>query len=556
MLQSLHIRNFALIDKLDIQFDEGFSVITGETGAGKSILLGAISMLLGQRADLKMIKAGEQRCIIEAEFNLSNYDFAQYFSEHDIDFDDSECIIRRELTSAGKSRTFINDTPISLSELKELGDQLIDIHSQHQNLLLSKQDFQLQVLDSLAADSVLLTDYKAQYDQWRQLTQALEQARAQAEKDSEERDYLSYQLEQLTEAKLIEGEEEELEQEQNTLSHAEEIKSALYESNEMMDGENGGIINEIRNLQRRITSIAHVYPRVEELAERIDSSYIEMRDIASDIESMVDDVEYDPQRLAFVDERLATLHNLKQRFHVDNVEQLIEEQHSLEQRLALIDNSDEQLSAMEKQIVALEKGLDKFAKQLTSERTKAAKNVEKQMAERLAPLGMPNVQFQVKITQEENFTSTGRDHVTFLFSANKNMPMQPLSQVASGGEMARLMLVLKAIVSGAVKLPTIIFDEIDTGVSGHIAEKMAQIMKEMGTDNHRQVISITHLPQIAAMGQQHYRVYKTDDADTTTSHIVRLNNEERITELAHMLSGSTLTTAAIENAKALLDNIQ
>ena len=556
MLQSLHIRNFALIDKLDIQFDEGFSVITGETGAGKSILLGAISMLLGQRADLKMIKAGEQRCIIEAEFNLSNYDFAQYFSEHDIDFDDSECIIRRELTSAGKSRTFINDTPISLSELKELGDQLIDIHSQHQNLLLSKQDFQLQVLDSLAADSVLLTDYKAQYDQWRQLTQALEQARAQAEKDSEERDYLSYQLEQLTEAKLIEGEEEELEQEQNTLSHAEEIKSALYESNEMMDGENGGIINEIRNLQRRITSIAHVYPRVEELAERIDSSYIEMRDIASDIESMVDDVEYDPQRLAFVDERLATLHNLKQRFHVDNVEQLIEEQHSLEQRLALIDNSDEQLSAMEKQIVALEKGLDKFAKQLTSERTKAGKNVEKQMAERLAPLGMPNVQFQVKITQEENFTSTGRDHVTFLFSANKNMPMQPLSQVASGGEMARLMLVLKAIVSGAVKLPTIIFDEIDTGVSGHIAEKMAQIMKEMGTDNHRQVISITHLPQIAAMGQQHYRVYKTDDADTTTSHIVRLNNEERITELAHMLSGSTLTTAAIENAKALLDNIQ
>ena len=423
MLQSLHIRNFALIDKLDIQFDEGFSVITGETGAGKSILLGAISMLLGQRADLKMIKAGEQRCIIEAEFNLSNYDFAQYFSEHDIDFDDSECIIRRELTSAGKSRTFINDTPISLSELKELGDQLIDIHSQHQNLLLSKQDFQLQVLDSLAADSVLLTDYKAQYDQWRQLTQALEQARAQAEKDSEERDYLSYQLEQLTEAKLIEGEEEELEQEQNTLSHAEEIKSALYESNEMMDGENGGIINEIRNLQRRITSIAHVYPRVEELAERIDSSYIEMRDIASEIESMVDDVEYDPQRLAFVDERLATLHNLKQRFHVDNVEQLIEEQHSLEQRLALIDNSDEQLSAMEKQIVALEKGLDKFAKQLTSERTKAAKKVEKQMAERLAPLGMPNVQFQVKITQEENFTSTGRDHVTFLFSANKNMPM-------------------------------------------------------------------------------------------------------------------------------------
>lgn len=554
MLQSLHIRNFALIDKLDIDFDEGFSVITGETGAGKSILLGAIGMLLGQRADLKMIKAGEQRCIIEAVFNLSNYDFAPYFKAHDIDYDGAECIVRRELTAAGKSRAFINDTPTSLSELKELGDQLIDIHSQHQNLLLNKQDFQLQVLDALASDSALLSEYKELYERWRHLVADLEEARSIAEKDSQERDFLAYQLGMLQEANLTEGEEEELEEELNTLSHAEEIKLALYESHEMLDGENRGIVNLMRELQRRISSITNVFSRVEELAERIDSSYIEMRDIASEVESLAEDIDYDPQRLAFVNDRLSTLHDLKQRFHAESVEQLIEEKASMQQRLSLIDNSEEHLNRMAKEIAECEKALDVIARKLRTERTKAAKMVEEQMEKRLSPLGMPNVQFEVTMKEKEGFTSTGRDEVTFMFSANKNVPLQPLSQVASGGEMARLMLVLKAIISGSVKLPTIIFDEIDTGVSGHIAEKMAQIMKEMGIDNHRQVISITHLPQIAALGEQHYRVFKTDSEESTTSHIVRLTDEERITELAHMLSGSTLTTAAIENAKALLTN--
>ncbi len=554
MLQSLHIRNFALIDKLDIDFDEGFSVITGETGAGKSILLGAIGMLLGQRADLKMIKAGEQRCIIEAVFNLSNYDFAPYFKAHDIDYDGAECIVRRELTAAGKSRAFINDTPTSLSELKELGDQLIDIHSQHQNLLLNKQDFQLQVLDALASDSALLSEYKELYERWRHLVADLEEARSIAEKDSQERDFLAYQLGMLQEANLTEGEEEELEEELNTLSHAEEIKLALYESHEMLDGENRGIVNLMRELQRRISSITNVFSRVEELAERIDSSYIEMRDIASEVESLAEDIDYDPQRLAFVNDRLSTLHDLKQRFHAESVEQLIEEKASMQQRLSLIDNSEEHLTRMAKEIAECEKALDVIARKLRTERTKAAKMVEEQMEKRLSPLGMPNVQFEVTMKEKEGFTSTGRDEVTFMFSANKNVPLQPLSQVASGGEMARLMLVLKAIISGSVKLPTIIFDEIDTGVSGHIAEKMAQIMKEMGIDNHRQVISITHLPQIAALGEQHYRVFKTDSEESTTSHIVRLTDEERITELAHMLSGSTLTTAAIENAKALLTN--
>ncbi len=554
MLQSLHIRNFALIDKLDIDFDEGFSVITGETGAGKSILLGAIGMLLGQRADLKMIKAGEQRCIIEAVFNLSNYDFAPYFKAHDIDYDGAECIVRRELTAAGKSRAFINDTPTSLSELKELGDQLIDIHSQHQNLLLNKQDFQLQVLDALASDSALLSEYKELYERWRHLVADLEETRSIATKDSQERDFLAYQLGMLQEANLTEGEEEELEEELNTLSHAEEIKLALYESHEMLDGENRGIVNLMRELQRRISSITNVFSRVEELAERIDSSYIEMRDIASEVESLAEDIDYDPQRLAFVNDRLSTLHDLKQRFHAESVEQLIEEKASMQQRFSLIDNSEEHLNRMAKEIAECEKALDVIARKLRTERTKAAKMVEEQMEKRLSPLGMPNVQFEVTMKEKEGFTSTGRDEVTFMFSANKNVPLQPLSQVASGGEMARLMLVLKAIISGSVKLPTIIFDEIDTGVSGHIAEKMAQIMKEMGIDNHRQVISITHLPQIAALGEQHYRVFKTDSEESTTSHIVRLTDEERITELAHMLSGSTLTTAAIENAKALLTN--
>ena len=552
MLQSLHIQNYALIDQLDISFEKGFSVITGETGAGKSILLGAIGLLLGQRADMKMLKAGAQRCVIEAEFDLSNYDFAEYFSTHDFDFDGKTCIIRRELTNTGKSRAFINDTPTSLNELKELGDQLIDIHSQHQNLLLNKEDFQLQVLDALAKDAAQLTQYKQSYREYCQLRDELEQKRAQSDKDKEEKEYLAYQLQQLKEAQLSVEEETELEQELTTLEHAEEIKSALYQCDNIFNNEENGLISQLHEVQRKLESLSSVYPPAQELSERMDSCYIEVRDIASEVTDGMDTMEFDPERLNYVNERISTIHDLKQKFHANDVEELIHITEDLAQRLSLIENSDEILMDMQRQITLLEKELDKMSTQLTSLRTKAASRLEQEMCSRLVALGIPNVQFRVDIQSSKSFSATGRDKIVYLFSANKNVPMQPLSQVASGGEMARLMLVLKAIISSSVKLPTIIFDEIDTGVSGHIAEKMAHIMQEMGTAHHRQVISITHLPQIAALGEQHYRVFKTDSEEGTTSHIVRLTAEERIEELAHMLSGSTLTEAAIANAKELL----
>ncbi|MBQ8051244.1 MAG: DNA repair protein RecN [Bacteroidaceae bacterium] len=552
MLRTLHIQHYALIDQLDIDFDEGFSVITGETGAGKSILLGAIGLLLGQRADLKMLKAGAQRCVIEARFDLSQYDFAEYFQSHDLDFDGQECIIRRELTATGKSRAFINDTPTSLADLKELGDRLIDIHSQHQNLLLNREDFQLQVLDAVAQDEHEHSEYTHIYKEYARAKAELQQTQEQAERDKGEQDYMAYQLSQLEEANLSEGEEEELEQELSTLEHAEDIKSALYQAGNILEGDETGIVPLLREAQRRIESIATVYPPAQELAERLESCYIEERDIASELASQSESIDYDPERLAFASERLATIHSLKQKFHADSVAQLLAIEDDLRQRLSLIENSDEQLRLLSQHITELEQQLTEAAASLSKLRKAAAKKVETEMCQRLIPLGMPNVQFQVVVLSDNPFSAHGRDKVTFLFSANKNIPIQPLSQVASGGETARLMLSLKAMISGVVKLPTIIFDEIDTGVGGHIAERMAEIMKEMGVAHHRQVISITHLPQIAAMGQHHYRVFKTEEGETTTSHIVRLSDEERIEELARMLSGATLTQAAIYNAKALL----
>lgn len=553
MLQSLKIRNYALIDHLDIDFENGFSVITGETGAGKSILLGAIGLLLGQRADLKMIKAGEQRCTIEARFDLSSYNFTEYFVAHELDFDGTECIIRRELTASGKSRAFINDTPTSLNELKELGEQLIDIHSQHQNLLLNKENFQMQVLDAVAEDSKLLDEYRQQFKTYRQAQADYEQARTQAENDRSEHDYMEFQFHQLSEAHLVEGEEEELEQELSTLEHAEEIKSTLYQSHKLLENDETGIVGQLRDAQRQIGNIADVFAPAQELSERLDSCYIELRDIANELSDAVERIEYDPERLSFVNDRIALLHNLKQKFHAEDIQQLIALHNDLQLRLSLIENSDEQLRQMQQHIATLEAQLRQTAQTLSQQRQTAATKVEKEMCQRLIPLGMPNVQFQVDIKSDNTFAANGCDRVTFLFTANKNTSLQPLSQVASGGEIARLMLSLKAMISGVMKLPTIIFDEIDTGVSGHIAEKMAEIMQEMGA-SRRQVISITHLPQIAAKGSQHYHVYKTDNAEGTTSHIVRLSTEERVEELARMLSGSTLTQAAIDNAKALLKN--
>lgn len=550
MLKQLYIKNFTLIDELNIQMHPGFSVITGETGAGKSIILGAIGLLLGNRADSKSIKAGRDRCVIEAHFDLSKYDMQQFFTDNDIDEDLSDTIIRRELTAAGKSRAFINDTPVSLTKMRELGEQLVDIHSQHQNLLLQKEDFQLNVVDIIAQDEKQRKNYEAAYNQYKQANQKLNALKAEIEKNRENEDFLRFQFKELDEAQLQNGEQEELEQEYEMLSHSEDIKTALYQADNHLSGDDGNIIERLKQTSEQLANIKDVYPEVTELLERIDSSYIELKDIAQEVNGLTDHVEFDPARLETINERLDKLNSLQQKFHVRDLGELIETYHQLKEQLSHIDHSDEDVEALEQEVTQLLEKAQKQAKELTAIRTKAAKKVEEEMKQRLIPLGIPNVRFSISLT-EKPLSHDGGDKVSFLFSANKSTPLQPVTQVASGGEIARVMLSLKAMISGAVKLPTIIFDEIDTGVSGKIAEKMAQIMVEMG-NHERQVLSITHLPQIAAMGCHHYKVSKEETDNGTISRMTELSQQERVQEIAQMLSGSDVSEAALANAKELL----
>ena len=550
MLKQLYIKNFTLIDELNIQMHPGFSVITGETGAGKSIILGAIGLLLGNRADSKSIKAGRDRCVIEAHFDLSKYDMQQFFTDNDIDEDLSDTIIRRELTAAGKSRAFINDTPVSLTKMRELGEQLVDIHSQHQNLLLQKEDFQLNVVDIIAQDEKQRKNYEAAYNQYKQANQKLNALKAEIEKNRENEDFLRFQFKELDEAQLQNGEQEELEQEYEMLSHSEDIKTALYQADNHLSGDDGNIIERLKQTSEQLANIKDVYPEVTELLERIDSSYIELKDIAQEVNGLTDHVEFDPARLETINERLDKLNSLQQKFHVRDLGELIETYHQLKEQLSHIDHSDEDVEALEQEVTQLLEKAQKQAKELTAIRTKAAKKVEEEMKQRLIPLGIPNVRFSISLT-EKPLSHDGGDKVSFLFSANKSTPLQPVTQVASGGEIARVMLSLKAMISGAVKLPTIIFDEIDTGVSGKIAEKMAQIMAAMG-NHERQGLSITHLPQIAAMGSNHYKVSKEETDKGTISRMTELSQQERVQEIAQMLSGSDVSEAALANAKELL----
>lgn len=550
MLKQLYIKNFTLIDELNIQMHPGFSVITGETGAGKSIILGAIGLLLGNRADSKSIKAGRDRCVIEAHFDLSKYDMQQFFTDNDIDEDLSDTIIRRELTAAGKSRAFINDTPVSLTKMRELGEQLVDIHSQHQNLLLQKEDFQLNVVDIIAQDEKQRKNYEVAYNQYKQANQKLNALKAEIEKNRENEDFLRFQFKELDEAQLQNGEQEELEQEYEMLSHSEDIKTALYQADNHLSGDDGNIIERLKQISEQLANIKDVYPEVTELLERIDSSYIELKDIAQEVNGLTDHVEFDPARLETINERLDKLNSLQQKFHVRDLGELIETYHQLKEQLSHIDHSDEDVEALEQEVAQLLEKAQKQAKELTAIRTRAAKKVEEEMKQRLIPLGIPNVRFSISLT-EKPLSHDGGDKVSFLFSANKSTPLQPVTQVASGGEIARVMLSLKAMISGAVKLPTIIFDEIDTGVSGKIAEKMAQIMVEMG-NHERQVLSITHLPQIAAMGSHHYKVSKEETDEGTISRMTELSQQERVQEIAQMLSGSDVSEAALANAKELL----
>ena len=550
MLKQLYIKNFTLIDELDIELRPGFSVITGETGAGKSIILGAIGLLLGQRADSKTIKQGTDRCIIEAHFDLSRYLLTPFFEDNDIDYDANDCIIRRELTASGKSRAFINDTPVALSLLKELGDMLVDVHSQHQNLLLGKQDFQLEVVDTLAKDQDSLIAYQKDYAAYHDKQRELQTLQEEMERNRKNIDFLQFQYNELEQARLIEDEQEEMEQQCETMTHSEDIKTALYETSHHLTADEQGILPLLRKSLSALQSISSVYPSAEDWTERLESCQIEIKDIAQDVEGHLEDIDFDPAELDRINQRLDKLYDLQKKYRVETVAELIQQREELKRQLSLMENSDETLATLKEELHTLIERCQQKADKLTKLRQKSTKEIERQMKERLKSLGMPNVRFEVTI-QKTELRKDGQDDIAFMFSANTSSPLQPIDQVASGGEIARVMLSLKAMISGAVKLPTIIFDEIDTGVSGKIAERMAEIMQEMGA-NDRQVISITHLPQIAALGTTHYRVSKQETPTGTISKMQLLSDEERIHEIAQMLSGSDISAAAIQNAKELL----
>lgn len=550
MLKQLYIQNFTLIDELDIAFHPGFSVITGETGAGKSIILGAIGLLLGNRADVKAIKSGKSKCVVEAHFDLSRYDMQAFFRDHDIDEDADDCIIRREINSNGKSRAFINDTPVPLTVMRDLGEQLVDIHSQHQNLLLNKEDFQLNVIDIIADDKKQLADYQSAYAAYNEAEKRLQSLQEEIARNKENEEFMRFQEKELDEAALVEDEQAEQEKELETLNHAEEIKSGLYEADHAFNEDEEGIIEKLKDVSSALSRIETVYPDIKDINQRINSSYIELKDIAQDISDRLENFDFDTERQEMITERLDLIYSLERKFHTESVKELIEIRDHLKEQLQHIDHGDEELAERQADVDQKRKACEEKSTRLTAIRQKAATKIEKEMRQRLIPLGIPNVRFEIQVTSKP-LSPNGCDKVCFLFSANKSTPVQPVSQVASGGEIARVMLSLKAMISGAVKLPTIIFDEIDTGVSGRVAEQMAQIMQEMG--NHdRQVISITHLPQIAALGTTHYKVSKEETPTGTISRMVMLTPEQRIQEIAQMLSGSNISEAAIQNAKTLL----
>ena len=550
MLQSLFIQNYALIEKLDIRFMSGFSVITGETGAGKSIILGAIGLLLGQRADVKSLRTGASKCIIEARFDVSAYGMQPFFAHHELEYE-PECILRREVYASGKSRAFINDTPASLSQMKELGEQLIDVHSQHQNLLLNQEGFQLNFIDILAHNDHLLSQYRECYQAWKQHTRRLQELIEQAAQSKADEEFVRFQLQQLDEAALQADEQEELEQEAETLSHAEEIKGALYKAEQLLLGDEGGLLPALKEGYTSLRSVSRYHASLQELAQRAESSYIELKDIAQELALQNEKIGFNPVRLDEVNTRLNLLYTLQQKHRVSTVGELMALADEFRNRLTGITSLDEEIATLTESCETLRQEVIRLAGELTESRRPVAAAAEQEMASRLALLGMPNVRFRVELGQRKEVGPSGQDTVTFLFSANKNGQLQNITSVASGGEIARVMLSVKAMIAGAVQLPTIVFDEIDIGVSGEIADRMADIMHEMGAAN-RQVISITHLPQIAARGAAHYKVYKEDNDTETNSHIRLLTAEERVEELAHMLSGATLTEAALNNARALL----
>lgn len=566
MLLTLTIDNYALIDHLEFRPGQGLTVITGETGAGKSIIMGALGLILGQRADAKAVRNGATKCIIEAQFDISAYALQDFFLQNDLEYDANATIIRREIYATGKSRAFVNDIPVQLPLLRELGNHLIDIHSQHQNLLLGDDAFQLSVVDALAHNQTEYAQYRTVYDQLVTQNSKLKNLKAQAERDAQEADYIRFQFSQLDDANLIEGEQEELESEQELLSHAEEIKSCLCQMHEGLDGEGDAIVQMLKSISQKAHELSRIYPDIAEIAQRLESDYIDLKDIADDIDSRSEDVNYDPQRMEQVEERLSLLYSLQKKHGKTSVEELIQLRDQFFEHIQHIDGSDEEIEELKQKVKLLTAEATRCAEILTDTRRKAAAKLQQDLIERVTYLGMPNLRFQVSITPLHTNPSNssnpsnesspfkgdkrGADTVEFLFSANKNQPLRPAGEVASGGEISRLMLGIKSLVASARTLPTIIFDEIDTGVSGDIADRMGRVMKELST--HLQVITITHLPQVAGKGNQHFRVFKTDTDSQTITHIEQLTSDQRLHEIARMLSGSDITPEALANARTLI----
>lgn len=550
MLTSLHISNYALIEHLDLTIDEGFSVITGETGAGKSIMLGALGLLQGNRADSKVIKSGAKKCVVEGEFIIDGLGVQQILQDADIDCDDNTVIIRREVAATGKSRTFINDTPATLNTLKDVSARLIDIHSQHQNLLLGHETFIIDTLDCVATAPHIYNKYEKAFRHWQESERRLKEMREAAQRSQSDIDFMTFQLQQLDEAGLQSGELEQLEEEQQTLAHAEDIKAALTQASAMLHGEESDVVGLLRQAVNALQNAGEYLPNATEFAERLESASIEINDVVSEVESEAERVDFDPKRLEYVDDRIGTLYGLLKKFHLDTIDDLIAHAEEMRRSIDAVEHADESLAEQETVVKAARQALLAAAEDLTKTRQKAAAEIERGLSESMKGLGMPNVQIVLEFSRRPHPDVSGFDAVRFLFSANKSVPPQDVAQTASGGEIARLMLALKALIAQKRNMPTIVFDEIDTGVSGTMAERMGQVMGAICS--HAQVLCITHLPQIAALGDHHYKVYKEENDEGTLSHIVPLTTEERIQEIANMLSGEQLTPEALANAKKLL----
>ena len=550
MLKHITIRNYALIEKVEIDFSAGFSVITGETGHGKSVFLGAIAMLLGERSDAKTVREGADRCVIEGTFDISGFGLQALFKENDLDYDE-ECIIRRELAANGRSRAFVNDTPVNVSVLKEIGARLIDIHSQHQNLLLGDRNYQLGVLDTLSGNKRQLVDYKECYRVYISLQQELVERKEALEASRRDEEWLRFQLDEIEAAAPKSGELEELELELQELSHAEEIQAALYGACNAIDSDEHSMLQAVREAATALSRVSAHYAAAGELADRLESNYIELKDCCEEMQQRAGRVQFAPARLEFVENRVAQLYSLLKKHKVEDIDGLLALAQDYAARLDGIANGDEDIKELEKRIAKAGEELDAMASVLTAMRKESAAVLQEKIVAILVNLGMPMIRFEVDFRPVEGFTATGRDNVVFLFSANSSSAPQPLSDVASGGEMARVMLALKSLIASGSKQPTLIFDEVDTGVSGILAERMGRMMQQMA-GGLSQVLSITHLPQVAALGTNHYKVYKEETAKGTVTNIVALDNEERVREIAQMMSGEELTGAALDNARELL----